>query len=82
MEISVEDARIEVSKSIPSAVAFTAIRYHHRHRPSYDLRFSVRDLDQHQTALELGRTAIGQHYLPLTHFLVGNRMTYCTACWK
>ena len=41
MEISIEDARMEVSKAILSAVAFTAIRYQHRQRPLYDLRFSV-----------------------------------------
>ncbi|CAF4565838.1 unnamed protein product, partial [Rotaria magnacalcarata] len=34
------------------------------------------------TALELGRLSIGQHYLPLTTFLTGYRLTYCTACWK
>ncbi|CAF4272076.1 unnamed protein product [Rotaria magnacalcarata] len=50
--------------------------------PSYDIRFTVRSLEQYQTALELGRLSIGQHYLPLTTFLTGYRLTYCTACWK
>jgi hypothetical protein len=81
-DVKQEVARQEIIKIIPAAVGFSAIQYHHRQRPSYDLRFSVRNLDQYQTALELGRLAIGQHYLPLTTFFTGYRLTYCTACWK
>ncbi|CAF5060563.1 unnamed protein product, partial [Rotaria magnacalcarata] len=44
-------------------------------------RFTVRSLEQYQTALELGRLSIGQHYLLLTTFLTGYRLTYCAACW-
>ncbi|CAF0854510.1 unnamed protein product [Rotaria sordida] len=42
-------------KTIPVAVAFSTIHYQHHQRPSYDLRFCMRNLDQYKTALELGR---------------------------
>ena len=82
MEINHELARREVIAAIPAAVSFSTIKYNQRQRPSYDLRFSVRDIEQYQTALELGRIAIGQYYLPLTNFYTGYRLTYCTSCWK
>jgi hypothetical protein len=80
LHVNQEIARKEVTKAIPAAVGFSSINYHHRQRPSYDLRFYVRDLEQYQTALELDRLSIGQHYLPLTNFLTGYRLTYCNAC--
>ncbi|CAF3290566.1 unnamed protein product [Rotaria sp. Silwood2] len=82
LDINQEIARQQILKTIPAAVSFSSIHYHHRQRPSYDIRFSVRSLEQYKTALELGRLSIGQHYLPLTTFLTGYRLTYCTACWK
>ncbi|CAF2071849.1 unnamed protein product [Rotaria magnacalcarata] len=82
LDINQDIARQEILKTIPAAVGFSSIHYHHRQRPSYDIRFTVRSLEQYQTALELGRLSIGQHYLPLTTFLTGYRLTYCTACWK
>jgi hypothetical protein len=82
VDIKEEDARKEVMKAIPAAISFSTISYQHRQRPSYDLRFSVRDSEQYQTALELGRLSIGHYYLPLTQFYMGYRLTYCTACWK
>jgi hypothetical protein len=82
VEINVEQARSEISKAIPTAVAFSKINYQQRQRPTYDLRFSVLNLEQYETSLELGRLAIGHYYLPLTHFYTGYRLTYCTACWR
>jgi hypothetical protein len=81
-DIPKETARLEIIKTIPAAVAFSDIHYQNRQRPSYDVRFSVRDLEQYQTALQLGRLSIGQHYLPITVYRTGYRLTYCTACWK
>lgn len=81
-DVNEETAKREIMKAIPAAISFSAIQYHHRQRASYDLRFNVPNLEQYQTALELSRIAIGQHYLPLTKFLPGYRLTYCTACWK
>ncbi|CAF2033682.1 unnamed protein product [Rotaria magnacalcarata] len=82
LDINQDTAQQEILKTIPAAVGFSSIHYHHRQRPSYDIRFTVRSLEQYQTALEVGRLSIGQHYLPLTTFLTGYRLTYCTACWK
>ncbi|CAF5223365.1 unnamed protein product, partial [Rotaria magnacalcarata] len=80
--INQDIVRQQILKTIPDAVGFSSILYHHRQRATYDIRFTVRSLEQYQTALELGRLSIGQHYLPLTTFLTGYRLTYCTACWK
>ncbi|CAF2186882.1 unnamed protein product [Rotaria magnacalcarata] len=82
LDINQDTVRQQILKTIPAAVGFSSIHYHHRQRPSYDIRFTVRSLEQYQTALELGRLSIGQHYLRLTTFLTGYRLTYCTACWK
>jgi hypothetical protein len=82
LDVNRESATHAIVKSIPAAVGFSSINYHHRQRPSYDLRFNVLNLEQYHTALELGRLAIGQHYLPITNFLTGYRLTYCTSCWK
>jgi hypothetical protein len=81
-EIRIEDAKLEIMKAIPTAVAFSSIKYQQRQRPSYDIRFSVTNIDHYETALEIGRLSIGHHYLPLTHFYMGCRLTYCTACWR
>ncbi|CAF1136282.1 unnamed protein product [Rotaria magnacalcarata] len=77
-----DTARQQILKTIPAAVGFSSIHYHDCQRPSYKIRFIVRSLEQYQTALELGHLSIGQHYLPLTTFLTGYRLTNCTACWK
>ncbi|CAF2058326.1 unnamed protein product [Rotaria magnacalcarata] len=60
--INQDTARQQILKTTPAAVGFSSIHYHHRQRPSYDIRFTVRSLEQYQTALELGRLSIG-HYL-------------------
>ncbi|CAF5052843.1 unnamed protein product, partial [Rotaria magnacalcarata] len=80
--INQDTARQQTLKTIPAVVGFSSIHYHHRQRPSYNILFTVRSLEQYQTALELGRLSIRQHYLPLTTFLIGYRLTYGTACWK
>ncbi|CAF1614712.1 unnamed protein product [Rotaria magnacalcarata] len=82
LDINQDTARQQILKTIPATVGFSSIHYHHRQRPSYDILFTVRSLEQYQTALELGRLSIGQHYLPFTTLLIGYRLTYCTACWK
>ncbi|CAF1296192.1 unnamed protein product, partial [Rotaria magnacalcarata] len=52
--INQDTARQEILKTIPAAVGFSSIHYHHRQRPSYDIRFTVRSLEQYQTALLTG----------------------------
>ncbi|CAF3877211.1 unnamed protein product, partial [Rotaria sordida] len=81
-DIKQETARQQILKAIPAAVGFSTINYRHRQNSLYDIRFNVRSLEQYQTAPDLGRLAIGHHYLPLTSFFSGYRLTYCTACWK
>ncbi|CAF1005791.1 unnamed protein product [Rotaria magnacalcarata] len=82
VDINQDIARQQILKTIPDAVGFSSILHHHRQRATYDIRFTLRSLEQYQTALELGRLSIGQHYLPLTTFLTGYQLTYSTACWK
>ncbi|CAF4471205.1 unnamed protein product, partial [Rotaria magnacalcarata] len=53
-DINQDTARQEILKTIPAAVGFSSIHYHHRQRPSYDIRFTVRSLEQYQTALLTG----------------------------
>ncbi|CAF1235155.1 unnamed protein product [Rotaria magnacalcarata] len=47
-------ARQQILKTIPATVGFSSIHYHLRQRPSYDIRFTVRSLEQYQTALLTG----------------------------
>ncbi|CAF2108528.1 unnamed protein product, partial [Rotaria magnacalcarata] len=54
LDINQDTARQEILKTIPAAVGFSSIHYHHRQRPSYDIRFTVRSLEQYQTALLTG----------------------------
>jgi hypothetical protein len=68
-DVNSETARVENMKTIPTAVNLSTINYKHRQRPSYVIRFSVRNFEQYHKALQLGRVAIGQHYLPLTTVL-------------
>ncbi|CAF2258900.1 unnamed protein product [Rotaria magnacalcarata] len=59
LDINQGIARQQILKTIPAAVGFSSILYHHRQRATYDIRFTVRSLEQYQTALELGRLSIG-----------------------
>ncbi|CAM4825211.1 unnamed protein product [Rotaria magnacalcarata] len=52
-------AQQQILKTIPATVGFSSILYHHCQRATYDIRFTVRSLEQYQTALELGRLSIG-----------------------
>ncbi|CAF1310923.1 unnamed protein product [Didymodactylos carnosus] len=81
-EIKKEQAKTEIMKAIPTAIAFSTLKYQRRQRPTYDVRYNVPNIDHYDTALELGHLAIGHHYLSLTHFYSGCRLMYCTACWR
>ncbi|CAF4559978.1 unnamed protein product, partial [Rotaria magnacalcarata] len=52
--INQDTARQQILKTIPATVGFSSIHYHHRQHPSYDIRFTVRSLEQYQTALLTG----------------------------
>jgi hypothetical protein len=41
----------------------------------------VKDYQEYNSALKLGRIAIGHSWLSITPFFPGNRLTYCTKCW-
>lgn len=71
----------EIQRYIASAENIKLIHYAYE-RKSNDFRFNVSDLSEYKTALELGRISIGNRLLAITPFLTGNRMTYCTRCWK
>ncbi|CAF4260409.1 unnamed protein product [Rotaria socialis] len=49
-----DTTRQQIVKTIPAAVGFSSIHYRHRQRPTYDIRFTVRSLEQYQTALLTG----------------------------
>ncbi|CAF2154821.1 unnamed protein product [Rotaria magnacalcarata] len=54
LDINQDTARQQILKTIPATVGFSSIHYHHRQHPSYDIRFTVRSLEQYQTALLTG----------------------------
>lgn len=46
-DVNHEIARQQIISSIRAAVGFSTINYNQRQRPTYDLRFSVLDIEQH-----------------------------------
>lgn len=80
-DLDVEFVKEEIKRTIASADNIKQIHYVYE-RKSNDFRFTVTDLVEYNTARELGRISIGNHWLSITPFLTGNRMTYCTRCWK
>ncbi|CAF3756928.1 unnamed protein product [Rotaria socialis] len=54
LNIKQDTTRQQIVKTIPAAVGFSSIHYRHRQRPTYDIRFTVRSLEQYQTALLTG----------------------------
>ncbi|CAF2791785.1 unnamed protein product [Rotaria sp. Silwood2] len=71
----------EIKRTIPSADNIKQIHYSYE-RKSNDFKFTVTDLNEYNTALELGRISICNRWLTITPFLTGYRMTFCTKCWK
>ena len=80
-ELEIETVKEELKRTITSADNIKQIHYTYE-RKSNDFRFTVSDLTEYNTALELGRISICNHWLAITPFLSGNRMTYCTRCWR
>ncbi|CAM4740665.1 unnamed protein product [Rotaria magnacalcarata] len=70
----------EINKSISSASSFSKINYH-RPRSTNDYRFCVADANEYEEILKIGRIAIGHLLLPITAFLPGLKLTYCSNCW-
>ena len=71
----------EIQRTIASAARIKRIDYAYQ-RKTNDFRFDVKDYQEYSSALQLGRIAIGYSWLMITQFLSGNRLTYCTKCWK
>ena len=80
-ELEIETVVDEIKHTITSADNIKRIHYAYE-RKTNDFRFTVTDLKEYSAALEMGRIAICNHWLSITPFLSGNRMTYCTQCWE
>ena len=70
----------EIQRTIASADRLKRIHYAYQ-RKINDFRFDVKDYQEYNAALQLGRIAIGHSWLSITQFFPGNRLTYCTKCW-
>jgi hypothetical protein len=79
-DLETETVKEEIKRTISSADNVKQIHYAYERR-SNDFRFTVTDLREYNEALELGRISVCNHWLTITAFLSGNRMTYCTKCW-
>ncbi|CAM4739704.1 unnamed protein product [Rotaria magnacalcarata] len=71
----------EMQRTIASADCIKRIHYSYQKRTD-DYRFDVKDCSEYSAALQLGRIAIGHSWLWITKFYPGNRLTYCTRCWR
>lgn len=79
-ELEEEFVANEIQRTIASADRIKRIQYTYQRR-SNDYRFDVKDFQEYNSALKLGRIAIGHSWLSITPFFPGNRLTYCTKCW-
>ena len=71
----------EIQRTIASAERIKRIHYSYQ-RKTDDYRCDVKDYQEYNTALKLGRIAIGHSWLSITPFYSGNRLTICTKCWR
>ncbi|CAF3393055.1 unnamed protein product [Rotaria socialis] len=71
----------EIQRIIASAGRIQRIHYPYQRRTD-DYRFDVKDYSEYNAVLQLGRIAIGHSWLSITKFYPGNRLTYCTNCWR
>jgi hypothetical protein len=76
-----EYVKEEIERNLQSAENIKRIQYRFE-RKSNDFRFIVKDLREYNSTLKLGRISIGNSLCIITPFLSGNRMTYCTRCWR
>ena len=71
----------EIQRTIASAERIKRIQYGYQRRTD-DYRCDVKDYQEYNAALKLGRIAIGHSWLSITPFYSGNRLTICTKCWR
>ena len=69
----------EIQRTIVSVDRIKRIHYAYQ-RKTNDFRFDVKDYQEYNAALQLGRIAIGHSWLSITRFFPGNRLTYCIKC--
>ncbi|CAF4634274.1 unnamed protein product, partial [Rotaria sp. Silwood2] len=70
----------EIQRTIASADQIKRIHFAY-HRKTDDYRFYVKDYNEYNAVLQLGRIAIGHSWLSVTKFYPDIRFTYCTKCW-
>ncbi|CAF4383168.1 unnamed protein product, partial [Rotaria sp. Silwood2] len=70
----------EIQRTIASVDQIKRIHYAY-HRKTDDYRFYVKDYNEYNAVLQLGRIAIGHSWLSVTKFYPGIRLSYCTKCW-
>ena len=75
-----EFVKEEIERNLKSAENVRRIQYRFERRTN-DFRFVVKDLQEYNSTLKLGRISVGNSFCIITAFLSGNRMTYCTRCW-
>ncbi|CAF4276369.1 unnamed protein product [Rotaria magnacalcarata] len=75
-----EFVKEEIKRNLQSVENIRHIQYRFQRRTN-DFRFVIKDLDEYNSTLKLGRISIGNTFCTITPFLTGNRMTYCTRCW-
>ena len=76
-----EFVKEEISRSIASLVNLERIQYSYN-RKTDDYRFHVQDLQEYNQVLNMKRLLIGNVMVSITRFLEGNKLTYCTRCWR
>ena len=80
LQYSEDYVKEEIERNLTSAENVRRIQYRFERRTN-DFRFTVKDLNEYNASLKLGRISIGNTFCTVTPFLTGNRMTYCTRCW-
>ncbi|CAF3476835.1 unnamed protein product [Rotaria socialis] len=75
-----EFVKEEIKQNLQSAENIRQIQYRFQRR-TRDFCFVIKDLDECNSTLKLGRISIGNTFWTITPFLTGNIMTYCTRCW-
>ena len=76
-----EFVKEEISRSIASVVNVKRVHYSYN-RKTHDYRFHVHDLQEYNQALNMRRIPKGKVMVLITRFLEGNKLTYCTPCWR
>jgi hypothetical protein len=80
-ELSIETVADEIKRSINSANHFRQITYSYT-RPTKHIKFTVSNLDEYRSVLQLGRLPISTRFYQITKYVPVEKLTYCSNCWK